>query len=192
MRVAAVREGEVRLVPSDDGGAPAWPAAVEVQITCLSRRGVALIHVPVVRTEPTALVVAAPTAQTPVQRRAYVRIANPVPARGMLLDPDDGEWVPFDAEVRDLGGGGCAVLAAMTPPDHSTVVIAFAVDEASPVVVVGRVLARDPLPTIGKPMTRVEFVLIREADRDRILRFVLAGLAVRRRAELGDPAPQDS
>ena len=45
----------------------------------------------------------------------------------------------------------------------------------------GRVLPREALPTIGKPLTRIEFVLIRESDRDRILRFVLLSLAQHRR-----------
>jgi len=44
-------------------------------------------------------------------------------------------------------------------------------------------LPREALPTIGKPMTRIEFVLIRETDRDRIIGFVLHSLASRDRAE---------
>ena len=46
------------------------------------------------------------------------------------------------------------------------------------------VLSREDLPTIGKPLTRVEFALIREADRDRIMRFVLLSLGQHRSAEL--------
>ena len=105
-----------------------------------------------------------------------------MPASCALLDAETNTWQPFEAEVRDLGGGGCSVLSDTVPADGAAMVISFAVDERPPVVVVGRVLPRDALPTIGKPMTRVEFALIRESDRDRILRFVLLTLAARRHA----------
>jgi hypothetical protein len=65
-----------------------------------------------------------------------------------------------------------------------TVVMSFALDEHGPIVVVGRVLPREVLPTIGKIMTRIEFVLVREAERDRILRYILVNLAARRHAAL--------
>ena len=70
--------------------------------------------------------------------------------------------------------------------------MSFAVDDRPPVVVVGHVLPREALPTIGKPMTRVEFALIRESDRDRILRFVLFTLASRRRSELRNGNPHSA
>ena len=60
--------------------------------------------------------------------------------------------------------------------------MSFALDDDAPFV--GRsagCLPREELPTIGKPLTRIEFVLIRESDRDRIMRFVLLSLAQHRR-----------
>jgi hypothetical protein len=104
----------------------------------------------------------------------------------MRLDEETNRFVPFDGEVRDLGGGGCAILSSDVPDDGSSLVISFQLDDKGPLVIVGRVLPRQELPTIGKPMTRVEFVLIRESDRDRVLRFVLMALAgVRRAQKLG-------
>ncbi len=88
-----------------------------------------------------------------------------------------------EGEVRDLGGGGCAILSSEVPEDGSSLVISFSLDDKGPLVIVGRVLPREELPTIGKPMTRVEFVLIRESDRDRVLRFVLMTLASVRKAQ---------
>ena len=115
-------------------------------------------------------------------RRAYARVTSPVPASCALLDAATNTWVPFEAEVRDLGGGGCSVLSEIVPPDGSMIVISFAIDARPPLVVICRTLPREALPTIGKPMTRVEFALIREGDRDRILRFVLLTLASHRHA----------
>ena len=100
-----------------------------------------------------------------------------------MLDADAERWISFDADVRDLGGGGCSLLSDVTPPESTLVAIAFAIDGNAPFAVVGRVLPREALPTIGKPMTRIEFVLIRETDRDRIIGFVLHSLASRDRAE---------
>jgi hypothetical protein len=101
-----------------------------------------------------------------------------------VLDSKTNTWTAFEAEVRDLGGGGCSILTDLTPAAGSTVAMSFALDEDAPFVVVGRVLPREALPTIGKPLTRIEFVLIRESDRDRIMGFVLLSLAQFRRAEL--------
>ena len=72
----------------------------------------------------------------------------------MLLDAVANRWIPFEAEVRDLGGGGCSILSDQVPGDGATVVVSFALDTTGPIVVVGRVLPRESLPTIGKPMTR--------------------------------------
>jgi hypothetical protein len=186
MTVDLVQEGHVTLAVHEDEHLPReWQTLREVHVTCLGRFSLYLIHVPVVRVGDTRLVIGEPTADTPVQRRAYARVATPVPASCMVLDDETNTWLPFEAEVRDLGGGGCAILADHTPREHATVAVSFVVDTTAPVVVIGRVLPREALPTIGKPLTRLEFALIRESDRDRILRFVLLTLAGRRKAELG-------
>jgi hypothetical protein len=181
MSVDLMQHGQITLASQDDERLPdEWQQLREVHVTCLGRFSVYLIHVPVVRVGTTRLVIGEPDDDTAVQRRAYARVSSPVPATCALLDAETNTWQPFEAEVRDLGGGGCSVLSDIVPPDGTAMVISFAVDERQPVVVVGRVLPRDALPTIGKPMTRVEFALIRESDRDRILRFVLLTLASRR------------
>jgi PilZ domain len=174
MVVDVVQEGQVTLATHEaERLPPAWSELTEVHITSLDRYNVHLIHVPVRRVGETRLVVGEPDDATPVQRRAYARIASPVPASCMYLDVGGNAWIPFDSEIRDLGGGGCSLLADVFAPDGATVVLSFVLDEPTPVVLVGRVLPREVLPTVGKVLTRVEFVLIREADRDRILRHVL-------------------
>src|SRR5207245_1550195 len=106
----------------------------------------------------------------------------------ILHDPENNAWIPFDGEARDIGGGGCSILSDVVPEAGATVVISLAVDRA-PLIIVGKVLPRDDLPTIGKPMTRLEFSLIRESDRDRVLRFLLLTLASRRKAEREQAMP---
>jgi hypothetical protein len=185
MVVDLVQDGHITLAAFEDELLPPdWRALATVHLTCLGRFSVYLIHVPVVRSGETRLVIGTPADEAAVQRRAYARVLHHVPVSCAVLDPDADQWVSFSAEVRDLGGGGCSVLADETPAKGATVALAFALDEDAPFAVVGRVLPREALPTIGKPLTRVEFVLIRESDRDRIMRFVLASLAQHRRAVL--------
>lgn len=185
MVVDLVQDGHITLAASEDEHLPReWRDLAKVHLTCLGRFSVYLIHVPVVRSGETRLVIGAPNDDTAVQRRAYARVLSHVPARCVELDNDSNTWAEFDAELRDLGGGGCSLLTDLTPSGGTTVVISFAVDDDDPVVAVGRVLPREALPTIGKPLTRVEFVLIRESDRDRVMRFVLQSMAQLRRADL--------
>jgi hypothetical protein len=178
MVVDLVQDGHITLAAHDDERLPTeWNELSEVQLTCLGRFSVYLIHVPVVRSGATRLVISAPDDDIAVRRRAYARVLSHVPASCAVLDAETNSWDAFEAEVRDLGGGGCSVLADVTPPAGTIVAISFAFDEGVPLVVLGRIFPREALPTIGKPLTRIEFVLIREMDRDRIMRFVLLSLA---------------
>jgi hypothetical protein len=185
MVVDLVQNGHITLASSGDEELPKeWRDLTEVHLTCLGRFSVFLIHVPVVRTGETRLVISAPDNNSAVQRRAYARVLHHVPVSCTVLDAESNTWIPFEAEVRDLGGGGCSVLTDRTPAKGAVVAMSFALDEDAPFAALCRVLPREELPTIGKPLTRVEFVMIRESDRDRIMRFVLLSLAQHRRAEL--------
>ncbi len=186
MTVDLVQDGNITLAAEADEHLPAeWAGIAEVHLTCLGRFSVYLIHVPVVRSGSTQLVIGAPADEAAVQRRAYARVLRHVPANCAVLDDETNAWSTFDGTVRDLGGGGCSILADITPPTGTTIVMSFAFDDDDvPFALIGRVLPREEIPTIGKPLTRVEFTLVREPDRDRIMRFVLLSLAQRRRAEL--------
>jgi hypothetical protein len=183
MVVDVVQDGQITLATVDDEQLPSeWHDISETHITTLDRFSVHLIHIPVLRVGDTRMVIGTPNAETPVQRRAYARITNFVPARCMLLNPEENVWIPFDAEVRDLGGGGLSLVAHVLAPEGATIALSIVLD-GPPVVAMGKVLPREALPTIGRALIRVEFVLIREADRDRILRYVLLALAGRRHAQ---------
>ena len=186
MVVEIVQDDHVTLATHDDEVLPLeWRELPVLHVTTLDRFSVHLIEVPVVRIGSTRIVIGAPDESTPVQRRAYARVCRPVAASGMLLELADNRWIPFAAEVRDLGGGGCSAFADVHAPEGATIVLSLALDEGAPVVVVGHVLPREALPTIGRPLVRIEFALIREADRDRILRFVLLTLASLRHGRRG-------
>ena len=117
MVVDLVQDGHITLAAHDDERLPTeWNELSEVHLTCLGRFSVYLIHVPVVRSGATRLVIGAPDDDTAVQRRAYARVLSHVPASCAVLDADTNTWTTFEAEVRDLGGGGCSVLTDLTPP----------------------------------------------------------------------------
>src|SRR5215472_9277753 len=112
MTVDLVQDDHITLAVNDDRTLPnEWRELPEVHLTCLGRFSVYLIHVPVVRSGDTRLVIGPPETEGAVQRRAYARVLQPVPVSCTMLDPDGERWVPFDADVRDLGGGGCSVLS---------------------------------------------------------------------------------
>jgi hypothetical protein len=185
MVVDLVQDGHITLAVRDDERLPdAWADLAEVHLTCLGRFSVYLIHVPVVRSGATRLVISAPRDDTTVQRRAYARVLRHVPVSCAILSPDTGGWTAFEGEVRDLGGGGCSILTDQMPLAGTTIAMGFTLDDDAPFALIGRVLPREQLPTIGKPLTRVEFSLVRESDRDRIMRFVLLSLGEHRRADV--------
>lgn len=178
MVVDLAQEGHITLATPDDEALPGeWKDLTEVHITSLDRFSVHLIHVQVVRVGTTRLVVCEPNASTPIQRRAYARVFTPVPAAFMMLDETENRWCPLHVEVRDLGGGGCSVVSDSIMAEGAKLAMSLQLDDQGPIVVVGRVLPREELPTIGRVLTRVEFVLVRESERDRILRFVLMALS---------------
>jgi hypothetical protein len=178
--VDLVQDDHITLATVEDEHLPQeWTDLTEIHLTALDRFNVHFIHVPVMRTGQTRLVIGAPNASTRAHRRAYARVSRNVPATFLVLDPASNQWHRFDAEVRDLGGGGCAIVSDHALDDGAAVVISFALDGAEPIVVVGKVLPREALPTVGRILIRIEFALIRESERDRILRFILLMIASR-------------
>src|SRR5262249_38144025 len=139
--VDLVQKGQVTLATPDDEELPAeWQHIADVHLTSLDRFSVSDFAIPVLRAGQTRLGRVEPDSSTPVMRRAYARVFHHVPASGMLLVDDENHWIPFDPDVRDLGGGGCSLFADVPTPDGAKLVISFAFDEHDPIVVVGRVL----------------------------------------------------
>lgn len=125
-----------------------------------------------------------------VVRRQYVRISVDVPVSALILNATSNEWAPFGANVTDISAGGMALAADVIAPAGATVVISIAIPEELPVVAISRVLPTDEetrkvvhLSTRG-PLVRLEYTIIREADRDRLMRFIFAEMLKQRRIEL--------
>jgi c-di-GMP-binding flagellar brake protein YcgR len=180
MLVDVVQDGQFTLATVDDVPIPALVSHVSpLVVTYVDRFAVYTVDAEVVRQGTTRLVCAVPDDARSVQRRQYARVLVPVDASCLLLDPQGARFTPFDATVRDIGGGGLAFTADAIAPEGAMLVIALALPGAPPIVVVGTVLAPDVALRGGsaRRIVRVEFTLIREADRDKVLRFVLACLA---------------
>jgi PilZ domain len=184
MLVDLVQDDHITLASVDDVHVPReWAERATLSLTYLDRFAVYTVDVQVLRVGTTRLVVGPPADDAPVERRQYARVLTPLPATCLLLDPENNRFTPFDAVVRDLGGGGLALSASVIAPAGATMVVSLGLPDERPVVVVGTTLPSDLSIALDRPTVRLEFTLVREADRDRILRFVLLSLAgARRRA----------
>lgn len=169
-----------RLVLASADGRPfpdAFATGSDCHLVVPAERGVYDIPVTVGdRGDLTLVVDAADDAQL-VQRRAYVRIEEPIDATCLLLDDGSNEFVPFGASVTDISGGGCAMDAMVIAPKDAIVVCSFAIPDERPVVTIGAVLPneredRQRLGDLGHKL-RVMFTQITERDRDRLIRHIL-------------------
>lgn len=175
--VDLVQEGQVTLAASEGERLPrAWRDRAELRCTYLDRFSISTVAVPILRVGETRLVIGDAAPGAPVQRRQYVRVCTPVPASCLLLDPRAASFSPFEGTVHDLGGGGLAMRAGAIAPAGATVVLALALPGEAPVVTVGTVLPDGAAPSIERTAVRVEYTLIKEADRDRLIRFILTSL----------------
>lgn len=182
MIVDLVQGDHVTLRSVDDVVIPReWATRETLSLTYLDRFAVYTVEVPVIRSGQTRLVIGTPAEDAAVDRRQYVRIVTPLPATCLLLDEQHNRFTPFDGVVRDLGGGGLALSAAAIAPAGATMVVSLALPDDRPVVAVGTVLPSDAAVGLDRGTVRLEFTLMREAERDRILRFVLLSLAGARR-----------
>ena len=178
--IETVQTDRLVVATADELRVPApFATGTEVVVTYLDRYGVYTMQGPVVRRGDTTLVVGLPESAERVQRRQYVRVQAPLPASCLLLDQRTNHFTPFEARVEDVGGGGLAMTADLIAPPGAVIVSSLALPGEPPVVAVGTVLAADtgPRRSVGEHyQVRVQFSLIAEPDRDRILRFILSSL----------------
>lgn len=150
---------------------------VVVRVTYVHRYGVFTVEAPVERRLPERFVIGEANRADRVQRRSFVRVRHPVGAACLLLDEGRNRFTAFDGEVIDVGGGGVGLAADVIAPVGATLVVSLAVpDGKPPVVVVGQVLPDDGRPDGERRRLRLQYGLIRESDRDRILAFIFCVL----------------
>lgn len=134
------------------------------------------------------LLIVAEPAWERVQLRSWVRVAASVPVRYRPVgvpSPRAGRWIA--SESRDIGGGGL-MLRLKQPLEPGQLVELVVELPERPVEVMAEVVRlqtpapEDPAP--GDSVAALKFVRIAEADRDRIIRFVLRRQAEMRRLGL--------
>lgn len=153
-------------------------------VSYLTPAGIYVLEAAITRAGAASLALDLPSDVSRIQRRQFVRIDAPLDATCLLLDDRTNRFTPFDGHAIDVGGGGMALAADVIAPQHATVVVSLAIPDDRPVVVTGSVLASDRDPNQRtRRLLRVQFSLIGEADRDRLIRWVFANL--RRRAKEG-------
>jgi hypothetical protein len=174
--LSATRDGDGTNASSDitslrDGDA--------VVLQYVDRFGVYDVDAAVVKRDRGSLIVGVASEDQPVRRRVYVRLRAPLDATCLLLDPDRNTFTELDASVVDVGGGGAALAVPAIAPTGAAMVCSIAIAPGAPVVTVAHVLApdADPRDQPERRHVRVQFTLIAEADRDRLLRFILDALA---------------
>jgi PilZ domain len=180
--VQAVNGDRVTLSAKPNGSAAPGADTFEVgdaaHMQYVDRFGVYETDTSVVRTDGVAVVVAVGAKEGDVRRRVYARLRTPLDATCLLLDVDRNLFTPLDASVVDIGGGGAALAVPAIAPAGTTLVCSIALPGEAPVVTVGNVLApdADPRDQPDRRHVRLQFTLIAENDRDRVLHFILQAL----------------
>jgi hypothetical protein len=186
--VSTVQGDRITLSAKRDGdtmttmrGVDAIRAGDAAHVQYVDRFGVYDIDAPVLRRDDETVVLGVPDDGEPVRRRVYVRLRAPLDATCLMLDPDRNVFTELAASIVDIGGGGAALAVAAIAPPGSTLVCSIALPAGAPIVTVGNVLPADADPRdedhVERRHVRVQFTLISEAERDRVLSFILDVLA---------------
>jgi hypothetical protein len=184
--VEAVQGDRITLSAKRDGtktnairGVTAFNEGDDAHLQYVDRFGVYDVDAPVLRRDDDTVVLGVPSEEQPVRRRIYVRLRAPIDTACLLLDPDHNTFTELDATVVDIGGGGAALAVPAIAPTGSLMVCSIALQAGAPIVTVAHVLPpdADPRDHAERRHVRVQFTLIAEPDRDRLLAFILDALA---------------
>ena len=188
--VEAVQDGALLVARLEGIPLPVLAEGAPLRVILLERHDMYSIEAVATRVGESSMRVELVSEAERVVRRQYVRIAVDVPVSALILNATSNEWAPFHATVTDISAGGMALAANVIAPTGATVVISIAIPEELPVVAIARVLHTDEetrkvvhLATRG-PLVRLEYTIIREADRDRLMRFIFAEMLKQRRIEI--------
>jgi hypothetical protein len=156
-------------------------AGDEAHVQYVDRFAVYDLDAPVLQRTADTVVLGIPEDGAAVRRRAYVRLGEPLDATCLLLDADRNTFSDLHGSVIDIGGGGAALAVPAIAPTGATVVCSIALPAGAPIVTVGNALPSDadPRDQPERRHVRVQFTLISENDRDRLLAFILRSLVFR-------------
>jgi hypothetical protein len=177
--VDAVHGDRLTLRVKDAATTGVLRVGTAVQLQYVDRFGVYDVDASVLERTDDTVVVGVPSDGESIRRRTYVRLRAPLDAACLLLDADHNVFTELDASVVDVGGGGAALAIPAIAPTGSTIVCSIALPDGPPVVTVTHVLPNDadPRDHAQRRHVRVQFTLISETDRDRLLQFILRALA---------------
>ena len=188
--VEAVQDGALLVAQLVGIPLPRIAEGARLRVILLDRHDMYSIDAVASRVGDTSMRVELVSEAERVVRRQYVRIAVDVPVSCLVLNPEANTWTPFSANVTDISAGGMAMTASVIIPSGATVVISIAVPEELPVVAIARVLHADRETrkvvnlTARGPLVRLEYTSIREADRERLMRFIFSEMLKQRRIEI--------
>jgi hypothetical protein len=178
--LGAKRDAEnPNAVRGDD--AAAINAGDEAHVQYVDRFAVYDLDAPVLQRTDDTVVLGIPADGAAVRRRAYVRLGEPLDATCLLLDTDRNTFSDLHGSVIDIGGGGAALAVPAIAPTGATIVCSIALPPGGPIVTVGNALPSDadPRDQPERRHVRMQFTLISENDRDRLLAFILRSLVFR-------------
>jgi c-di-GMP-binding flagellar brake protein YcgR len=112
-----------------------------------------------------------------VQRRQYVRLAEPVPVECLTVDDVTGKLFSLDATTMNVSGGGLAIETNRQSAPNTRVVVVLRPHAQPPILAITTVVASElAAPASKKVVTRLTFAAIAEADRERLIRYVFENL----------------
>lgn len=160
----------IDAAPADGTPLPdGWAHRPSLHLTYVDDNGVETTEMPVLALEPGRVVLGPPAVGSRVHRRQYARVRAEVPMTCLVVDDRFTRFEPLAARVRDIGGGGAALLCDAGFARGARVVVALALPES--VVALGTVVGQSAGGT--QQVLHVHFDAMREPDREVLHRFVL-------------------
>jgi c-di-GMP-binding flagellar brake protein YcgR len=112
-----------------------------------------------------------------VQRRQYVRLAEPVPVECLSVDDVTGKLFSLEATTMNVSGGGLAIETNRLSTSGSRVVVVLRPEAQPPILAVATVIASErSAPGANEVVTRLTFAAVAEADRERLIKYVFENL----------------
>jgi c-di-GMP-binding flagellar brake protein YcgR len=176
--VERVYERSVTLVVPEGERVPdEYDTGVAVTLTYYSGTGLYAFTGRVALREETRLVLERTGETEEIQRRQYVRLSEPVPVECLTVDDVTGKLFTLDASTINVSGGGLAVQTNRQSAAGTRVVVALQPKGTPPILAIANVVASERTqPGAKEVVTRLTFVAVAEADRERLIRYVFENL----------------
>ncbi len=126
-----------------------------------------------------------------LQRRQFVRIKKVLKVSFGLLPQDASNALSPDSikldrsgVTRDISEGGLQLVSGEDVPSDSLVSLLIELDASGTVFAAGKVLSQESLGMGGRQLLRIQFVMIRNEDKDILRRYI--SQVIKQKKEEGD------